>query len=91
LGANNIIPFDNNTEALSYVINDWVTAPKDGIAMIDYQLDWFRGASINPNEVRNGALIIKLNGTVVGRINSNAHNQQGIIFTKVQKGQRLIF
>ncbi|MCU0374725.1 MAG: hypothetical protein MUF24_05405 [Chitinophagaceae bacterium] len=88
---NNIIPFDNNNEALSDVINDWVTAPKDGIAMIDYQLDWFRGASFNPNEVRNGALIIKLNGTLVRRINSNAHNQQGMIFTKVQKGQRLTF
>jgi hypothetical protein len=46
---NNIIPFDNNTEALSDIINDWVTAPKDGIAMIGYQLDWFRGASFNPN------------------------------------------
>lgn len=86
---NNSIPFDNVGAGVTDIINDWFTVQKDGIAMIDYDINWFRTASFNPNEVRNGALLIKVNNGVVRRINSNAHNLSGKVYIPVRFNQRI--
>jgi len=85
---NNAIAFDNANLTIADVTNDQFTARKNGIALVEYEVNWARtGGGFNPNEIRNGAVIIKIGNTVARRINTNEFNPRGRCYFKVNENQ----